>query len=116
MRAFHRIRPLGPLKLYISNDFFRSGTSMLVTEKSHILDTIVSALDLVALTDSTDSTNMRSFVSASSKIEEPALNVKDHCHEEDEQNMPLVLLDGEGNHNSIANDGGKFGNANADSL
>ena len=30
--------------------------------------------------------------------------------------MPLLLLDGEGNDDSIVNDGGKFGNANADPL
>ena len=120
MKAFHRILPLEPLKWYIQNDHFqqwpfsRSGTSMLVTEKSHILDSIASTSDLAALTDSTDSTDTRSFESARSEVAEPALDVQDHCLVEDEQNRPLVLLDGEGNEDSIVNDSGKFGIANAD--
>lgn len=111
MRAFHRILPLEPLRSYIQNG---SGTSMLVTEKSHILDSIASASDLAALTDSTDSTDTRSFVSARSEIGEPALDVQDHCLVEGEQNGSLVLLDGQGSDDSIVNEGGKFGNANAD--
>ena len=114
MRAFHKLLPLEPLKSYIQNDFSRSGTSMLVTEKSHILDTITSASDLAALTDSTDSTDTRSFESARSEIGEPALDIQDHCLVEDEKNRPLVLLDGEGNDDSIVDDGGKVGNANAE--
>ena len=121
MKAFHRILPLEPLKSCIQNDHFqqwpfsRSETSMLVTEKSHILDTIATESDLAALTDSTDSTDTRSFESARSEIGEPALDVQDQCLVEDEQNMPSLLLDGEGNDDSIVDDG-KFGNSNADPL
>ena len=113
MKTFHRILPLEPLKSYLP--ILRSGTSMLVTQKSHILDTIASTSDLAALTDSTDSTDTRSFESARSEIGAPVLDVQDKCLVEDEQNMPLVLLDTEGNDDSIVDDGGKFGSANADS-
>ena len=122
MRAFHRILPLEPLESYIQNDhiqqwpFFRSGTSMLVTDKSHILETIASASDLADLTDSTDSTDTRSFVSARSEVGEPALDLQDHCLVEGEQNGTLVVLDGQGNDDSIGNDSGKFGIANADAF
>ena len=116
MRAFHKLLPLGPLKSYLPDDLSRSGTSMLVTEKSHLFDTITSTSDLAALTDSTDTTDTRSFESARSEIGEPALDVQGQCLIEDEQNMPSLLLDGETNDHNIVNDGGKFGNANADPL
>ena len=116
MKAFHKLLPLEPRKSYIQSDISRSGTSMLVTERSHILDTIASASDLAALTDSTDSTDTRSFESARSEIEEPVLDVQDKCLVEDEQNMPLALLDPEGNDDSIVDDGRKLGNANAGPL
>ena len=89
---------------------------MLVTQKSHFLDTIASASDLAALTDSTDSTDTRRFESARSEIGGPVLDVQDKCLVEDEQNIPLVLLDSEGYDDGTVNDGGKFGNANADPL
>ena len=75
MRAFHRILPLEPLKSYIQNG---SRTSMLVTEKSHILDTIASVLDLAALIDSIDLIDTRSFVSVRSEIRELALDSQDY--------------------------------------
>ena len=116
MRAFHKLLPLEHLKSYIQNDSSRSGTSMLVTQKSHILETVASASDLAALTDSTDSTDTRSFESARSDIGEPALDVQDHGLVEDEQKRPLVLLDGEDYDDNVVNDGRKFANANADPL
>ncbi|KAM0802360.1 hypothetical protein BDR22DRAFT_887595 [Usnea florida] len=116
MRAFHKLLPLGPLKSHIQNEYSRSGTSLLVTERSHVLDTIASASDLAALTDSTDSTDTRSFESARSEIGEPALDVQDHRFVEGEQNRSLVVLDGKDYDDSIVNEGGKIGTANADPL
>lgn len=93
----HRIlRPLNPIKTYKQNDhtprlpFVRSGTSMLVTEKSHVMETLALSQDLAALTDSTDTDT---FVSARSVISKSvALDSHPLCPVEDEQDGPLVIL------------------------
>lgn len=115
--AFHRILPLNSLKPHIRDDhtstmpFFRSGTSMLVTDKSHIQETIASSQDLAALTDSTDTDT---FVSARSEIGELALDTThDPCFVEGEEDGPLVVLGDQGDHDTIGKDRGELGVANA---
>ena len=94
--ALHRIFPLIPVVPYTENNhtpqltFVRSGTSMLVTDKSHVMETLASSEDLAALTDSTDT---NTFVSARSVISElAALDSHPLCPVDDEKNEPLVVL------------------------
>lgn len=108
---YRRILPLKPLKPYIQNEhmpqwsFLRSGTSMLVTEKSHIVESIASSQDLAALTDSTDTDT---FVSARSVIGERALDSNSFCPVEDEKDGPLVVLGDQEHGDFRGKDGGQF--------
>lgn len=86
-RALHRILPLNPLKAQVP--FLRACTSMLVTEKSHDVETTASSQDLAALTDSTDTD---SYVSARSELGEAALDTQLLCQKEAEKDGPLVVL------------------------
>lgn len=93
--AFHRILPLNPLRPHIQNDhmpqlpFLRSGTSMLVADKSHIVETTPSSQDLAALTDSSDT---ETFVSAKSVIGELALDPHPLCLVEGKNDGPMVVF------------------------
>lgn len=109
------IVPLGPLKTYMQNiftpqlSFLRSGTSMLVTEESRTVDSITSSQDLAALTDSTDTD---SYVSARSELDEEVLITRHLCYIEDKKDEPLVILDDQGNDDSMRKDDENFGFAN----
>ena len=95
--GLHNIHLLNSLKSYAQNEhlpnipFLRSGTSMLVTEKSHNVESIASSEDLAALTNSTDT---ESFVSAPSVIGESALEYHPPCLVKGEEQEPLVILGG----------------------
>ena len=90
--------PLNHLISYTRNElmpqlpFLRSGTLMLVTDKSHILKVSASSGDLPALTVSTDS---ETFVSAQSEISEKDRFAFESLHislPEGEKQEPLVVL------------------------
>ena len=84
-----------PLRSYTQNNhmpqlpFLRSGTSMLVTEGSRVVNTLASSEDLAALTDSADTDN---HVSAQSEIDERALDFQRLCLAEGEKEGPQVEL------------------------
>ena len=100
--GLHNILPLNPLKSYLRDEnipslpYSRSGTSMLVTEESHVAEDIASSQDLAALTDSTDtdSTDSGTFMSAHSVIGELDLDLEPLCLVEGEQQeSPAILGD-----------------------
>lgn len=111
--GLHNIHPLKSLKSYAQNErmpdipFSRSGTSMLVTEESHIVESIASSEDLAALTNSTDT---ESFVSAQSVIGESALESHPPLLVKGEEQGPLVILGDHDEHiEPAANDRGRPG-------
>ena len=69
--------------------FVRSGTSILVTEKSHLMETMASSQDLAALTDSTDTDT---YVSALSEVGELALDSNPPCLVEGGKEGPLLIV------------------------
>ena len=93
--GLHNILPLNPLKSYLQEKnipcepYSRSGTSMLVTEKSHVAESIASSQDLAAMTDSSDT---ETFVSAQSTIGEFDLDPEPLCLVEGKQQEPLAVL------------------------
>ena len=106
MLGFNRILPSNP-----SNPskpqlpFLRSGTSMLVTEDSHDVDTIASSQDLAALTDSTDTDT---YVSARSEIGEIALDSGPLFLVEAEKDGPLVIAGDQGYGDPTEKDSGRL--------
>lgn len=105
--AFNRLLPLNPLKTQLP--FLRSGTSMLVTDKSHEMQTIASSQDLAALTDSTDT---KTFVSAESELGERAVDSHPLRLVEDEKDGPLVVLGDQEYGDAVGKDSGMLGVAN----
>ena len=112
--GLHNILPLNPLKSYLRDEkipslaYMRSGTSMLVTEKSHVAESIASSQDIAALTDSsyTDSSDTETFTSAQSVIGELDLDPGSFCLEEGEQQeLRAILSDQEYNEAAAQNDG-----------
>lgn len=99
--GLHDIHLLNSLKSYAQNEhmpdipFWRSGTSMLGTEKSHTVESIASSEDLAALTNSTDT---ESFVSAQSVIGESALESRPPLLVKGEEQGPLVILGDDDEH------------------
>lgn len=100
MLAFNRILPLDPLKAHLP--FLRSETSMLVTDKSHVVENVASSQDLAALTDSTDTDT---FVSARSDIVEIASDSHSLCLVEDGDEALAVF--GDQGYDDLAGDGGE---------
>lgn len=113
--VFRRFLPLNPLRPLIQNDhmpqlaFLRSGTSMLATDKSHVVETIPSSQDLAALTDSSDT---ETFVSANSVIGEVALDPRPLCLVEGENDGPRVVPGDQVYADPAGKDGGRLGVAN----
>ena len=113
--GLHNILPLNPFKSYLQTEnipsvpYSRSGTSMLVTEKSHVAESIASSQDLAAMTDSSDS---ETFVSAQSVIGELDLDPEPLCLVEGQQQEPLAILDDQEYREAAAQDDGKLGKAN----
>ena len=117
--ALHEILPLNPLQPHIQNNhmpqlpFFRSGTSMLVTDKSHIVETIPSSQDLAALTDSSD---METFVSAESGIGKLALDPHPLCLVEGKTDGPIVVFGDQAYGDPAGKDWREVGSRNSVSL
>ena len=88
--------------------FLRSGTSMLVTEKSHVAESIESSQDLAALTDSTDT---ETFVSAQSVIDELDLDPEPLCLVEGKQQEPPAILGDQEYSEAAPQDDGRLGKA-----
>ena len=113
--GLHNILPLNPLKWNTQSEqmpdmpYLRSGTSMLVTEESHDMETIASSEDLAALTDSTDT---ETFVSAQSSIGESVLDSQHPFLVEGEKQGPLVILGDDEYSEPEAKDCGRLGIAN----
>ena len=113
--GLHNILPLNPLKSYLQGENFpcepysRSGTSMLVTEKSHVAESIASSQDLAAMTDSSDT---ETFVSAQSVIGEFDLDPEPFCLVEGKQQEPLAILGDQEYSEAATEDGGRPGKAN----
>lgn len=107
MRAFHRIPPLNPLKAPLLS--WRCCTSMLITEKSHDLESIASSQDLAALTDSTDTDT---FVSARSEFGDVVLDTSFCRLEDEEKHVLLEILDGPGCRDAAGKDDPRLGVAN----
>ena len=112
--GLHNILPLYPFKSYIQTEnipsvpYSRSGTSMLVTEKSHVAESIASSQDLAAMTDSSDT---ETFVSAQSAIGELDLDLEPLCLVEGKQQEPLAILDDQEYSEAAAQDDGRLGKA-----
>ena len=112
--GLHKILPLNSLKSHTQDEhmpslpFLRSGTSMLVTEESHVLESIESSQDLAALTDSSDT---ETFVSAQSVIGELDLDSEPFCLVEGEKQEPLVVLDDQEYSEAAVKDNGRLGMA-----
>ena len=89
------ILPSNPLKSHTQDlhmpalPSLRSGTSMLVTEKSHDVESVASSQDLAALTDSTST---ETFVSADSDVDELALDSRPLSVIDSDKPEPLVAL------------------------
>ena len=117
--GLHTILPLSPLKSYLKDGsilslpYLRSGTSMLVTEKSHVAESIASSQDLAALTDSTDtdSTDTETFVSAQSVIGELDLDPEPLCLVEGKQQEPPAILGDQEYSEAAPQDDGRLGKA-----
>ena len=117
--GLHTILPLNPLKSYLQDEnilslpYSRSGTSMLVTEKSHVAESIASSQDLAALTDSTDtdSTDTETFVSAQSVIGELDLDPEPLCLVEGKQQEPPAILGDQEYSEAAPQDDGRLGKA-----
>lgn len=105
---FHLLNHPPPYNYMPQLPFLGSGTSMLVSEESHAVETIPSLQDLAALTDSTDTDT---FVSARSVIGElDRLSLV-----EDEDDGPLAVLGDQGYSDLAGKDGGKLRVANPSS-
>ena len=117
--GLHTILPLSPLKSYLQDEsklvlpYLRSGTSMLVTEKSHVAESIASSQDLAALTDSTDtdSTDTETFVSTQSVIGELDLDPEPLCLVEGKQQEPPAILGDQEYSEAAPQDDGRLGKA-----
>lgn len=113
--GLHNILPLNPLKSYPQDEnipsvpYSRSGTSMLVTEKSHVAESIASSQDLAAMTDSSDT---ETFVSAQSMMGELDLDPEPFCLVEGKQQEPLAILRDQEYSEAATQDGGRPGKAN----
>ena len=118
--GLHTVLPLNPLKSYFEHTkiflpYLRSGTSMLVTEESHVAESIASSQDLAGLTDSTDtdSTDTETFVSAQSVIGELDLDPEPLCLLEGEQQEPPAIFGDQDCSKAAAQDDESLGKASS---
>ena len=105
--AFNKPLPLNPPKTELLS--LRSGTSTLVTDKSHEVKTVASSQGLAALTDSTDS---ETFVSAKSELGERALDSHPFRLVEDEKDGSLGVLGNQEYGDAVGKNSGWLGVAN----
>ena len=113
--GLHKILPLNPLKSYLQGEsipsvpYSRSGTSMLVTEESHLAESITSSQDLAAMTDSSDT---ETFVSAQSVVSELDLDPEPLCLVEGKEQEPLTVLGDQEDREAAPQDDGIMGKPN----
>ena len=113
--GLHKIFPVNPLKSYLQHEnipyvpYSRSGTSMLVTEKSHMAESITSSQDLAAMTDSSDT---ETFMSAQSVIGELDLDPEPLCLVEGKEQEPLAILGDQEDREAASHDDGIMGKEN----